>query len=95
MPALETMFIPAGGDRAMAYRLSLANTSGEALAGFRLCFSGPGQIAPTAKAEGGTIGRIFSTFVELVPPPGTGFDGTVYVGVLSASPPAVQPISSQ
>lgn len=70
MLALETTFVPAGGDRAMAYRLSLANTSGEALAGFRLCFSGPGQIAPTAKAEGGTIGRIFSTFVELVPPQG-------------------------
>ena len=66
--ALESTWIPARGDRPMAYRLSLTNRSSETLGDFRLCISGPCQVDLAATAEGGRIGTRLSTFTELMPP---------------------------
>ena len=65
---LETVWIPAAGEQAMAYRLTLHNDGATAIDNFRLCFSGPCQVDATATAEGGHIGRRLSTFTELLPP---------------------------
>jgi len=72
MPALEldATWLPAEDGRAPAYRLALTNGSGATLGDFRLCIGGPCQLAPTARAEGGTLGRRLSTFTELLPPDG-------------------------
>ena len=72
MPALEleATWLPADGDRTPSYRLDLTNGSQAPVGDFRLCVSGPCQIAPTARAEGGTLGRRLSTFTELLPPEG-------------------------
>ncbi|KNY15668.1 beta-N-acetylhexosaminidase [Shinella sp. SUS2] len=67
---LETVWIPAAGEQAMAYRLTLHNDGATAIDNFRLCFSGPCQVDATATAEGGHIGRRLSTFTELLPPEG-------------------------
>jgi hexosaminidase len=78
MPALslelETTWIPASGDRAMAYSLSLKNRSAATLRDFRLCISGPCQIDLAATAEGGSVGKRLSTYTELLPPDGYALD---------------------
>ena len=72
MPALEldATWLAADGDGAPSYRLALTNGSQAPLRDFRLCISGPCQIAPGATMEGGAFGRRLSTFTELLPPEG-------------------------
>ena len=65
---LESSWAASDGD--LAYTLRLTNGSASALEGFRLCFSGPGQIDAAAHLDNGAFGTRLSNFTELSPSDG-------------------------
>jgi hexosaminidase len=68
--ALETTFMPASADKALAYVLTLTNRSGRPVRDFRLGVSGPARIDPKATIEGGTLTERLSNHAEFAPPEG-------------------------
>ncbi|HVW93040.1 MAG TPA: family 20 glycosylhydrolase [Devosia sp.] len=65
---LETRWMPARDGQPLAYELKLTNLTDRAFSGFRLAFSGPARIDPTASIEGGTLSARISNHSELTPP---------------------------
>ena len=67
---LATTWTPAKEGEALSYALKLTNSGSTALAGFKLCVSGPARIDPTADIEGGTLESRVSNHSEFAPPRG-------------------------
>jgi hexosaminidase len=67
---LTSAWTPAAGDSGAVYVLTLANNSGAAVSGFKLCITGPARIDPNAVIEGASLSNRLSNYSELAPEDG-------------------------
>lgn len=70
MLTLSTTWMPAAEGQPLSYVLKLRNRGDAPVKGFRLCFSGPARIDPSADIEGGTLESRVSNHSELSPAAG-------------------------